>query len=1128
MKFIELRILNLASLDRPSGEVINFEEGSLGQSTIFSIVGPTGSGKSTILDSICLALYNRAPRYPRKKGDRNQKIEIYGDPDEGEKNRLSPTDPRNILTRGRKEGYSKLTFEANNGSVYRAEWYVSKKIKNYTEAETSLYRLSTVNGKPVEETADWDTLPMIIGLDYEQFLRTVLIAQGAFSSFIKAKEEERAELLENLIGCKEQYVAISDAIKEKKDEAVRAYDVITAKFSAQEKDLIPEEELAAVLEKIAELEAIEKRNKDELVKVTEAIGWYLADEKHLAAIENFERAFNLAGQHLLDNREIFGRLNLHDETIEAVAIYKDIVTLGGTVEKTEKGLKEIAAAIESKQGLIEKETEQLEKLRAEAAKVLAEVERQKPHINRAREIKAQLAGLMREAKEKTEACKDADTALKKAKSEVDANAKAIDKASTDLKSFVRELSEIEKEIREKSLQLKNETEEATRRFNEVSVKLQGVDVEKLQKAKSTADKALAQLKDAIRIQEELAKQGLRRKEKSERQEQLKRRNEAIVAKLKTFEIEKLEGELETLEKTYTLMASEKWEQHRAQLKEGEACPLCGATHHPYHDTNVAALVLDGMKSVILEKRDTLNKQRDEKEKLSGEKAQNDGYLDAIAGELENIALNIAQLKSEWTAVQANHGDWPEDTIRLEALKPDIINAAEEAEKNLSEFNALNKTVERLRKEKEEAEKAQLDYDRLALEKFQAGEKRVNSADTLLSNEKAKTGNLVAQQADKEAALKMALQLVDKINAEISEKREALGKEIGDKDPDEFEKQLADSRIKADKAVNEQAEAVSELRQQVGKERGKEQEMKRSREETLTTLSRRKIELEGRIEAYNRGKTEKIGQDVIIGLYSSADNWEDIRRKQKMLTEQYTSAQTTLNNEKTAHAAHQKNRPEKAKEELLRRKTELEEQSNTELVEHKTRLKQHEEAKLQMGEMFEHKTRAETNKREWEEINAAIGADGKTLRKIAQCYTLRFLIEHANDEIRKFNSRYELMQVKNSLGIRVIDHDRADDVRDTTSLSGGETFIVSLGLALGLSSLSSRNISLGNLFIDEGFGTLDPDTLNSVIESLAMLQSSQGKKVGVISHTDTMREQITTQIRVIKNGNSGSSHIEIYP
>lgn len=222
------------------------------------------------------------------------------------------------------------------------------------------------------------------------------------------------------------------------------------------------------------------------------------------------------------------------------------------------------------------------------------------------------------------------------------------------------------------------------------------------------------------------------------------------------------------------------------------------------------------------------------------------------------------------------------------------------------------------------------------------------------------------------------------------------------------------------------------------------------------------------------------------------------------------------------------RPDMQKEALLTKKAELENVSNQELIDTKARLQRHNMAKELMGNMFAQKQKAEVAKREWEEIADAIGGDGKTLRKIAQCYTLRFLIEHANVEIRKFNSRYELQQVKNSLGIRVVDHDRADDVRDTTSLSGGETFIVSLGLALGLSSLSSRNISFENIFIDEGFGTLDPDTLATVIDSLAMLQSSQGKKVGVISHTDTMSERITTQIRIIKDGNSGSSHIEIYP
>lgn len=241
MKLLRLEILNLASLDCAGGETINFEEGALGDSTIFSIVGPTGSGKSTILDAICLALYNRAPRYPRKKGDRNQNIEIYGELEDGEKNRLAPTDSRNFLTRGKKEGYSKLTFLANNGNLYRAEWYVRQKTKNYDDALTLLYVISTKGDETIEEAAEWDKLPQIIGLDYDQFLRTVLIAQGAFANFLTAKENERYELLEKLIGCEEMYTNIATKIKQQKDDAVKAFDLIVSDLSAQEKDVIPEE-----------------------------------------------------------------------------------------------------------------------------------------------------------------------------------------------------------------------------------------------------------------------------------------------------------------------------------------------------------------------------------------------------------------------------------------------------------------------------------------------------------------------------------------------------------------------------------------------------------------------------------------------------------------------------------------------------------------------------------------------------------------------------------------------------------------------------------------------------------------------------------------------------------------------
>jgi DNA repair exonuclease SbcCD ATPase subunit len=164
---------------------------------------------------------------------------------------------------------------------------------------------------------------------------------------------------------------------------------------------------------------------------------------------------------------------------------------------------------------------------------------------------------------------------------------------------------------------------------------------------------------------------------------------------------------------------------------------------------------------------------------------------------------------------------------------------------------------------------------------------------------------------------------------------------------------------------------------------------------------------------------------------------------------------------------------------------------------------------------------------WKELTDVMGnSNGDKFRETAQCFTLRFLVLQANVQLKMLNRRYTLEQVPDSLGIRVIDHDRADESRHISSLSGGETFLISLALALGLSALSLRSIHIGNLFVDEGFGTLDSNSLNLVIDALSNLQSMQGKKVGVISHTTEMRERICTQIRVVKSGTGGRSNIEV--
>lgn len=162
---------------------------------------------------------------------------------------------------------------------------------------------------------------------------------------------------------------------------------------------------------------------------------------------------------------------------------------------------------------------------------------------------------------------------------------------------------------------------------------------------------------------------------------------------------------------------------------------------------------------------------------------------------------------------------------------------------------------------------------------------------------------------------------------------------------------------------------------------------------------------------------------------------------------------------------------------------------------------------------------------WAKLNEVIGsADGKKFRQIAQEYTLDVLLSYANVHLEMLSKRYLLQRVPNTLGLQVLDQDMGNEVRTVYSLSGGESFLVSLSLALGLASLSSSRMKVKSLFIDEGFGSLDPTTLNIAMDALERLHN-QGRKVGVISHVQEMTERIPVQIKVSKQ-QSGRSKVEV--
>lgn len=1136
MKFLQLEILNLASLDKQGGEVINFEEGALGESTIFSIVGPTGSGKSTLLDAICLALYNRAPRYPRKKGDKNQNIEIFGEADANENNRLAPTDSRNILTRGKKEGYSKLTFLANNGSIYRAEWHVRFQRVRYENAKTSLYKITRNGEQLTEEIADWNELPNIIGLDYDQFLRTVLIAQGSFANFLTAKENERYELLEKLIGCEETYTNIATEIKKAKDHAVDAYNQMAASVEAVKQNLLNDEELAKLQEEIILLEKAEKELESQLKAISENLQWYEENDKQTKQIAIYQADMEQAANAIKDIQAQIIRLQLHDEVQPAVNLLQEVERQIQSIHNQEEEILKSEAAIKSKEVGITESEHTLSYLKEVVNKAQEQLEKAMPVIAEARALKTKMEAAMPNLKEKKEALELAQKENLTAQRDVEENARNIKKWEAETEKANLALKATQEEIAKQKQVLHEATQATEQAWETEKSKTAGQNIEELQTQKSAAEKKLQDVQQAIKVVAHLYTATTEKQKNEERIQFLGKRNAKIDEALGKLFIEALEKETLTLRNAYTLMVSEKWEIHRANLTEGKPCPLCGSTTHPYHtDNRQFEEATTELSQLLKAKEDLLKLQQKQEKDLSGERKQNDGEVQTLQKQQEKLSGEIATYEEEWKALIAQYPKIPKEEAELKSLLPIYENKAKDASSKLSLFNKIQKEIERLTQLKDKAVKDEVAYESKASTILNNAQESTSICATKLAEHKALTTNLISQEKNKKEAYEKALQAWNNTKKEMEEWQAQYQQILNGEEPDAAEQRLTAAKDEATKAADDQNENINKLKTELANSKGSHQTMLSQNKTTKETLQTKEKELDLWIEEYNKQLTKKsiepslIDRNTIREMLHSAEDWNAIRQEKDEMEKAVASTTALYQSAENVHQQHLEHQPAQTRDALLAIQQEYQERSQrNELIAANARMQNHQEAVKQLGDKAEALKLVTQEKDDWTAITDAIGADGKTLRKIAQCYTLSFLITHANQEIRKFNSRYELQQVKHSLGIRVIDHDRADDIRDTTSLSGGETFIVSLGLALGLSALSSRNISFENLFIDEGFGTLDPDTLATVIDSLAMLQSSQGKKVGVISHTDTMSERITTQIRIIKNGNSGSSHIEIYP
>lgn len=1127
MKFLKLEILNLASLDRPEGEVIDFTGGPLGAGNIFCIVGPTGSGKSTILDAICLALYGNTPRYTRRKRERKTRYRDYG-PDASAGKGIGETDARNILTRGRKYGHSKLTFQGPDGIIYRSEWSIRFKQRNYDEAQTALYRITADgSGNIIEEKLEISAAELL-GIDFERFQRTVIIAQGAFAGFLQSDPEARWKLLEGIVGTGKLYQAIGNETYRRYQEAAKRLDDINARIKVYQESILSPDDLARLDTTITRLTDEDTSRRGRIKLLEQALAWYETDDKMAADIVTFEAAGAAAAAAKEALAPEARNLALRDATASGRRILREIRGAVKATEGYDKEISSIDTVISEAVNNLSAADTLLVGLQEAARKATEDAKDKKPVITEARNVKALIATAkaLRDshkaalARAAAEAVK-ADRAVKDNEKGVAAARKAVDNAVEDRD---RHASEVKAELSRRVKAL----EEAQQMVNELTSKMAGRDLKDLQESSSQAAATLKAIEDMLRVSDDLSRSDKAIADKEAEIIALGESVKKITGEITGLDTSRLKEDIKSLENSLTLMTSEDWKRHRRELTEGSPCPLCGATHHPYQAEDKYQPAVNELENLIAAKQGELSGAEKRIKELESIRSTNNGRMVQLGKSVADDRKDRARAglrRAELTGLYP-HLDLPAD--RLNAMLPEAEKKSREAAAALNDFLMLDSQLKNTRAGLDKAAKALEKYKTSSENTLATHQARVNEASETLARLEGTTEPLARSLSAAEAARDSATLSLAEAEKNLNALEVRFNSMTGGTDPDELEAALTRAVTSANELVNQKRDEMASLRESIERSRGMRDNLVKVSGETKAGLARAQ-------SALNKWLEEHPCSDgpLTLGRLAEIEDMdgdrETVREECRAADEALTRATTTLENALTQRERHASSRPEAPREELQAEYSSIKEISDEPLREARARRKAHDIASAKASEVAPELAEARAMADDTKKLNdAAGGADGLTLRRIAQCYTLRFLIEHANREISKFNPRYELKQIDRSLAIRVIDHDRGGTIRETTSLSGGETFIVSLGLALGLSALSSCSAaSFDNLFIDEGFGTLDAETLATVVESLANLQSSLGKKVGVISHTDAMTERISTRIRVSPvSGHPGSSAVTI--
>ena len=1132
MKLQKLIIHNIASIEDAT---IDFATEPLSNNELFLITGKTGSGKSTILDAICLALYANTPRL--------KSTNMQGDVQDGAKS-MKINDPRQLMRHNTSEAFVSLTFLGNNQTLYEATWSIARAHNrlsgNIQDKKWNLKNLhtGTVLTKVDEITSE---IAHAVGLDFNQFCRTTLLAQGEFTRFLNSKDEEKAEILEKITGV-DIYTKIGKKI----------YDITASKKmnweSAQQKvndvQLLSDDEIARYQEEIKNYSEEDIRLLSQIESLNQKRLWLNNQISLNKKIEDAKKSYQLINEKIEsdDYKRNAQLISLWKETSDARVWLNDIIDACNEQKKQRNELTHLFDDFKKIKADEQWYIHNVTNLQEEIERLTQYIDAQKEKID-TYEKKAELVQWLKNRenlhskikKEKDSIQAEENSQRTELKPTYDTLQENYDKAGKELVELENSIKQQEEQLQQTGLAtLRKTKEDLNQRLSSIQIAQDRMAT--LEREKKNVNNAETALKKQLSSIEELEKQ----------------------IPILDEKVREAKIRLEACQKFYEKQREsiDKWAQNiRSKLQIGDVCPVCHQeiTSVIPHEEDLDLLYKQAEKSleeVEKEYQELINKQnalnaniRSTKDsyKIAKETFENNHSLE----ECMNNALQACKKcaineLSDITSSQLS--EYKNITTNELTIVTKQITIAEEVEKELENYRRkadASRKFKEQEKEKLDAVKTQITKSQQSIQSSKANIQTYNdevihteeqlaqciNAQLWERNWKENPSDFIQEleikakaysdsQKDlqkKEQAQQETIAILTNLKENISEVLKLMPEwnDITTHDASSTQ----NTNILSD--INNNRSKIAVCKAQLTAAEMKEQEKKELidtffiqyptvTKEILNSLLSYKAEditeIENKQDAYDKEFIEKRSS-----LKQLQDEETELNKQKPDLEE----------SESIAHLTAQINETEKQRSQINEKK-----------VGFILHLEENKKKQNQLKELINDTTTKYALYDKWSRINSLFGdATGKSFRKIAQSYVLSSLIYSANRYMKSLSDRYILKIKPGTFVILLEDAYQGYVQRAASTISGGESFLVSLSLALALSDIGQQ-LSVDTLFIDEGFGTLSGEPLQKAINTLRTLHSKSGRRVGIISHVEELKERINVQIQVLQEGNHSDSKIII--